>query len=157
MSAQHATWTYLGHHIVGEARDHAHHLPHWTHLQNVLQLVLEDAHGEIALLNAIHDLLLHGVLRHNILRKAGASYHKLPHMFQDALRRQTFDNHMHKATNSQQCSSKTHALVQSDPAGQIGSFDVWLWRYKCVQARMQYASNLNNLKTLAAVQVKPCI
>lgn len=58
---------YLGHHVVGKARDHAHDLTHRAHLQDVLQLVLQDAHGEVALLDAVHDLLFHGVLWHHIL------------------------------------------------------------------------------------------
>ena len=60
---------HLWHHGVVEARDHAHDLPHGAHLQDVLQLVLQDAHGEVALLDAVHDLLLHLVLWHNVLHK----------------------------------------------------------------------------------------
>ncbi len=63
---------HLWHHGIVEARDHAHDLPHRAHLQDVLQLVLQDAHGEVALLDAVHDLLLHLVLWHNILHKQHA-------------------------------------------------------------------------------------
>ena len=59
--------THLGHHGVVEAGDHAHDLPHGAHLQDVLQLVLQDTHGEVALLDAVHDLLLHLILWNHIL------------------------------------------------------------------------------------------
>ena len=57
----------LGHHAVAKAGDHAHDLPHRAHLQDVLQLVLQNLHGEIALLDALHHLLLHLILRDCIL------------------------------------------------------------------------------------------
>ena len=63
------TVLYLGHHVVGKARDHAHDLPHRPHLEYVLQLVLQNAHGEVALLDAVHDFLLHSILRDHILQK----------------------------------------------------------------------------------------
>ena len=59
---------YLWHHAIVKTRDHAHDLTNRAHLEDVLQLVLKNAHGEVALLNALHDLLLHLVLWHCILQ-----------------------------------------------------------------------------------------
>lgn len=64
---QNSSEEYLGHHRIAKARDHTHDLANRAHLQDVLQLVLQDAHGEVALLDAVHDLLLHLVLWHHIL------------------------------------------------------------------------------------------
>ena len=43
---------------IGEARDHAHDLPHRAHLLHIGQLLVQDAHREVALAQALHQLIL---------------------------------------------------------------------------------------------------
>ena len=52
---------------VGEAGDHGHHLAHGAHLEDVAQLLVQDAQREVALANVLHHILLHVLLWHRIL------------------------------------------------------------------------------------------
>lgn len=52
---------------VGQAGDHAHDLAHGAHLLDVGQLLVQDAHREIALTQAVHQLLLHCILWYRLL------------------------------------------------------------------------------------------